>query len=72
MPVERTIGMLKGRFIILLKKIDIPLCHMLDLVVICICLRMCVINSDGFDVDWALEAQRNAQIETTTRFVNLK
>jgi hypothetical protein len=33
---------------------------------------MCVINSDGFDVDWALEAQRNAQIETTTRFVNLK
>ncbi len=71
MQVERTIGMLKGRFVILLKKIDIPLRHMLDLVMICICLHMCVINSDYIDVDWALEAQRNAQIETNTRFLNL-
>jgi hypothetical protein len=38
MPMERTFGMLKGRFRILLKKIDIPLHHMLDLVMICICL----------------------------------
>ncbi len=51
------------------KRVDIPLHHMLDLVMICICLHMCIVNSDGFDVDWAFEAQRNAQIETNTRFV---
>jgi hypothetical protein len=33
---------------------------------------MCIVNSVGFDVDWALEVQRNAKIETNTRFGNLK
>jgi len=51
MPVERTFGMLKSRFRILLKRVNIPLHHMLDLVMTCICLQMCIVNSDGFDVD---------------------
>ncbi len=72
MPMERTFGMLKGRFRILLKRVDIPWHDMLDLVMTCICLHMCIVNSVGFDVDWALEVQRNAKIETNTRFGNLK
>jgi len=52
MSVERTFGMLKGRFRILLKIIDIPLCHMLNLVATCICLHnMYIANSNGFHMD---------------------
>jgi hypothetical protein len=57
MSVERAFGMLKGKFKLLLKRVDIPLRHMLDLVMACICLHnMCIANSNGFDMDWALEA----------------
>jgi len=50
--MERTFGMLKGRFIILLKRIGIPLCHMPNLVTTCICLHnMDIANSNGFDMD---------------------
>ncbi len=51
--VERDFGMLKSRFIILQKRVDIPLSHMLNLVtIICICLHnMCIVNSNGFDMD---------------------
>jgi hypothetical protein len=33
---------------------------------------MCIANLDGFNIDWALEVQRNAYIETNTTFENLK
>jgi hypothetical protein len=73
MPIERVFGMLKGRFRILLKRINNPLCRMLDLVMACICLHnMCIANSNGFDMDWALEAQRKAQAETNSTFGNIK
>jgi hypothetical protein len=59
MSIERAFGILKGRFRISLKRVDIPLCHMLDLVTVCICLhKMCIANLDGFDMDWALEVQK--------------
>jgi hypothetical protein len=51
MPVEKTFGMLKGRFRILLKRVDIPWRRILDLVMTYICLHMCIVNLDGFDVD---------------------
>ncbi len=35
MLVERTFGMLKVRFRIILKKIDIPLCYMANLIMTC-------------------------------------
>jgi hypothetical protein len=61
MLIERGFGMLKGMFRILFKRVDIPLCHMLDMVTTCICLHnMCIVNLDSFDMDWALEAQRKA------------
>jgi hypothetical protein len=59
MLAEKTFGILKRRFRISLKRVDMPLRHMLDLVMACICLHnMCIANSDGFDMDWALEVQR--------------
>jgi hypothetical protein len=68
--VDKTFGMLKGRFRILL---DIPLSHMLNLVTICICLHnMCITNPNGFDMDWALEVKKDAQIEANTTFGKLK
>ncbi len=71
--VERTFGMLKGRFRILLKRVDIPLSHMLNLVTICIYLHnMCIANSNGFDMDLALEVKKDAQIEANKTFGNLK
>jgi len=33
---------------------------------------MCIVNLDGFDMDWALEVQKDAQIEANTTFGNLK
>jgi hypothetical protein len=54
MLVERIFGMLKGRFRILLKRIDNPLYHMLDLMTTCICLHnMCIANLNGFDMNFS-------------------
>ncbi len=73
MLVERVFGMLKNRFKIILKIVDIPLQHMPHLVIACICIHnMWIINLDGFDMDSTLEAQRNVEIETKTTFGNLK
>jgi hypothetical protein len=33
---------------------------------------MCIANLDGFNMDWALEVQKNAQIETNPTFGNLE
>jgi hypothetical protein len=62
--MERSFGMLKGRFQILLKRVYVPLRHMPNLVMACICLHnMCITNLASFYMDYALEAQRDAQIE---------
>ncbi len=39
MLMERTFGMLKARFKIIFKRIDISLCHMANLVTTCKCLH---------------------------------
>jgi hypothetical protein len=65
--------MLKGRLKILLKRIDISLCYMLDLVMACICLNnMCIANSNGCYMDWILEAKKEMQIKTNSMFDNIK
>jgi hypothetical protein len=52
MSMERTFGMLKNRFKILLNRVYIPFCHMPNLVMACICLHnMCITNLDGVDMD---------------------
>jgi hypothetical protein len=48
----RALQMLEGKFKILFKIVDIPLRHISNLVMICICLHnMCIVNSNGFDMD---------------------
>jgi hypothetical protein len=52
MSMERTFGILKGKFKFLLKEVNIPLHHMTNLVTTCICLHnMLIANSNGFDKD---------------------
>lgn len=61
MTMERTFGMLKGRWRILLKRKDVSLTHMPDFVTAYICLcNLCIVNSNGFDMEWTWEAQRDA------------
>jgi hypothetical protein len=33
---------------------------------------MCIINLDGFDMDWALKVQIKIQLEANSTFVNIK
>jgi hypothetical protein len=33
---------------------------------------MCIVNSYGFEMDWALEAQIKAQVEANSTFGNIK
>jgi hypothetical protein len=50
--MERTFGMLKDKFQILLKEVNIPSHHMPNLAMTCICLQnMHIVNSNGFDMD---------------------
>ena len=59
MVVERALGWLKGRWRILLKRIDVPLQNLTDLLTSCICLHnLCLIHGDGFNMRWAVEAKR--------------
>jgi len=54
MAVKRAFGMLKGRWKILLKKIDMPLRSIPDMVTTCLCLHnLCLIHADEFDMNWA-------------------
>jgi hypothetical protein len=65
MVVERAFGILKGQWRILLKQIDMPLKHIPDLVIACICLhKLCIIHSDKFVMKWAKEAQKLLEIRT--------
>ncbi len=57
----------------LFKKLNIPYHHMLDLLTSCICLyNMCIINLDGFDMDWDLKVLRKIQLEANSTFLNIK
>ncbi|HYP42886.1 MAG TPA: transposase family protein [Candidatus Nitrosocosmicus sp.] len=68
MAVERAFGILKGRWRILLKRIDIPLHHVPDVVTACICLHnLCLSHTDGFDMRWAKQAEE--ELERTRRGV---
>ena len=56
MAVERTFGIFKGRWRILLKRIDMPLKQVSNLVTTYICLHnLCIIYEDEFDMQWENE-----------------
>jgi hypothetical protein len=69
MAVERAFGILKGRWRILLKQIDMPLKHVPDFVTACICLHnLCFIHGDNFDMKWAEEAQKLLEAKRNNHF----
>jgi hypothetical protein len=73
MAVERAFGILKGRWRILLKRIDLPLKHVPDLVTVCIYLHnLCIIHGDNFDMKWTEEAQKLLETEKNDYFGQLR
>jgi hypothetical protein len=73
MAVERAFGILKGRWRILLKRIDMLLKHVPNLVTTCICLHnLCIIHGNNFDMKWAEEAQKLLEAERNDHFGQLK
>jgi hypothetical protein len=69
MAVERAFGMLKGRWRILLKKIDMPLRSIPDMVTACLCLHnLCLIYADEFDINWARSAEEELKKTSLQNF----
>jgi hypothetical protein len=59
--VEWTFGILKGRWQIILKKADVPLQHMADIIWTYIVLHNICIGKDGFDQGWMKEVEKELQ-----------
>jgi hypothetical protein len=70
MLMERNFGMLKARFKIILKRIDIPLCHMANLVTTCKCLHNIIRMILTWTRLWRLKEMHNFDANIT--FGNLK
>ncbi len=46
-----------------------PFCHLLDIVIVTLCLHnLCIIHSDAFNMDWAIKAKMEMQIEANGKF----
>ena len=67
MVVEKAFGILKDRWHILLKRIDMPLQNVPDIVTASLCLHnLCILENDDFDMDWARTAKEELQKEANT------
>ena len=82
MSIERAFGILKNRWRILLKRIDMPLQNVPDIVTTSLCLyNLCILENDNFDMDWTRSAEEELQREANMaldrmherdRFISLK
>ena len=64
MVVERAFGILKDRWHILLKRFDVSLQNVLNIIIASLCLHnLCILENDDFDMDWARNAQEKLQRE---------
>ena len=53
-----------------MRKTDIPLRHMIDIVAICIILHnMCTIGNDTFDMEWIEETERKLNKHIDNKFL---
>jgi hypothetical protein len=73
MVVEHAFGMLKGRWRMLLKKIDMPLRTIPDIVTTCLCLHnLCIIHGDEFDMNWTKSAEEDMKKTSSKSFGDLR
>ena len=73
MAIERVFGILKGRWRILLKRIDMPLWNIPDIVTAYLCLHnLCIIYGKEFDFDWARMAEEGMKKTQAESFGDLK
>jgi hypothetical protein len=62
--LKRHFGIPKSRWKIILKKVDVPLHHLPNIITTCICLHNLIIHGDNFDmIDWAKGTQEEMQNE---------
>ncbi|MCO5569863.1 hypothetical protein L7F22_023577 [Adiantum nelumboides] len=65
MPVERAFGMLKARFHILLKRCDMNLRYVPDLIAACLVLHnICIQHGESFDMEWVCEAEAELTVRS--------
>ena len=70
MCVERAFGILKGRWRIIMRRVDLPLRQMIDVVAACIVLHnMRTIGNDKFDIEWIEEAERELKRRVDNRLL---
>jgi hypothetical protein len=73
MVIERAFGMLKGRWRILLKRVDTPLRHVPNLITTCLSLHnYCIIHKDNFNMQWVKEAIHEMEHMKENFFGNLE
>ena len=73
MAVERAFGILKGRWRILLKIINMPLWNVPDIVTVVLCLHnLCIIEKDEFNMEWAVDAEKDLQDNVNRSLGNLQ
>jgi len=73
MAIERAFGMLKGWWKILLKRVDMPLRHVPNLITTCLFLHnLCIIHKDNFNMQWFEEVIREMEHMKEKVFGNLK
>ena len=58
MCVERAFGIFKGEWRLIMKRPEVPLKNMPDIVASCIVLHnICIVNNEGIEEDWIIEAE---------------
>jgi hypothetical protein len=73
MAIERAFGMLKGKWKMLLKRIDMPLQTIPCIVTTCLCLHnLCIIYGDEFYLNWAKNAEEDMKKTSSKSFGNLR
>jgi len=73
MVVERAFDILKERWKILLKRIDMPLWNIPDIVTACLCLHnLCITHGEEFDFDWAKAAEEDMKKTRAESFADLR
>jgi len=73
MAIEKAFDMLKGRWKILFKRVDPPLSHVPNLIIVCLSLHnSCIIHKDNFNMQWVEEAICEMEHMKEEVFRNLK